>query len=584
MIKVLFSAFSIALLFSGCNYHQNKVETTYNSELKQLSFKEDEKTLRSMINESYAKQTYVNLSHPKKLNEVLKDLGNITNRIYVLDINSENIDVPTIPSNIFKVTDFFILKRYIEDRTNYTITIEKNMFHKARPKVVKVSHKSNKMFKKQKVELASKDTSVADTLDRVAHATGYNVVYLQDDGIKIATQTQENSGEIEFIKASHISFASETSDALEVLNYISNALNLYIDIDHENKLIKIGKYQVKYFKLAMNNLDIQGSLEAKAIGSSETAMTESGGSNIATQASIKVFDELEEDINNVIEKNSEFDKKNAYARIDKVTGEVTAKASKKTMNQIQEMIHRFNSTYSKMTEFELDVIDVLVKRKVGVGIDIDLIKNAVIKDTALTIATDFSANSIATVTNTRGNGSSSFLVDAINDFGTIVNRKKYVFTMHNHIPYSRKKATITTYAKNSKLVQTGTTPTGSPTYNTEREMAEAYDGFVFKGKPMIDGSKVSLNLNIYFSALLNLNEKVSGTETWAEPEISDDSFAGEIKATDGDVFVIDSLSIKGKAENYKGIVPIPDFVLGGANNNEYVKRELILLGKVKIRN
>lgn len=405
---------------------------------------------------------------------------------------------------------------------------------------------------------------------------------MQDDGANDVGG--KNAEGIEYTKAKHLSFSRKLVTAYDILKYVSESLNLYVDIDHANKIIKISKYKVKYFKLVTNNLIIQGSMEAKEVSSDgESSSSSSNKNNMSAQTSIKVFGELEDGLKDIILKNTKFDNKNAYVQIDKVTGEIAAKASKKTMDQIQEMIQRFNDTYGKMIEFELEVLEVLVRKKIGGGIDLSIVKDAVLKDTKIDFVTNFTNNGQLTVKNTTGNGSSSFTTEALNNFGTIVNRKKYVFNMHNNLPYSRNKATTIEYDKVSSLVQTGTTATGAPLYTTKRETGEVNDGFVFLGKAMVDGERISINLNLNFTALLKLNKKVLGDETYESPEISKDSFSGEIKINSGERFVIDSLSVKAKAKDYEGLVPLEDFILGGSVENEYLERELIFIGRAIIK-
>lgn len=567
------------LMLGGCSYHQDKVSKDFSTEAAQIVAK-DSKPLLEKIVTIKNKKTGVELTRPKKIGQVLHELGEVEDRIYVVDMNSENIDVPTLQTNSYQIKNFKMLQDYIYDRTNYEVEIIKNKFVKGVPKIVAISHRANKNFKSSYISFQAKNMAVADIFDKIAQATGYNVAFSQDDSRNTGGL---NSEEIDYIKARHMSFSQDNTSAFEALNYLSNALNLFIEIDHQNKLITVNKYKVKYFKLAMNNLDIQGSMEAESLSSGDVSNEMPAQAKTASQVAIKVFDELEEDITSVLQRNNKFDQQKGYIRIDKITGEVTVRSSKKSMEQIQSMIQRFNDTYGKTVEFELDVFEILVKRDLGGGVDVSLIKDALARGTALSLETNFNANPQMQITGTSTNRDITAAVEAMNEFGKVVNRKTYVFRMHNHIPYSRVKATTVTYTKKSSLVQTGTTPTGAPLYNIERETGELRDGFVFVGKPMVDGQNISMNLNLSFSTILELKEVTVGDERYQEPEISNDTFTGEIKIRNGERFVIDSLSVKGKAENYKGIVPINNFIIGGNMGNQYVEREIVLVGSARVR-
>lgn len=576
----------LSLGLTGCfsKGQESLAKKDYNNAVDEMK-SPNKNELKEITKETLDRRGVINLKYTKKMSKVLGELSDLAGVLYVLDQNSPDVDVPTITnSNLYSIATLEELASYMESRTNYTLGIN-NKLDLNKPKIISVSHKANKNFKTSEVMVEIKNANVAETLDRVAQATGYNVAFYQDDDNTPIAMGVNSINQIDYIQAKHISFNKDVANAYDILNYMAKSLNIYIDVDHYNKLIKIKKYKVEYFKLFMNNLEIAGSLGAGSVNSGSTASTSSSkeASDLATQASIKVFNELEENIKKALGANNDFDNKKSYILLDKVTGEVSVKSTKNSMEQVQEMITRFNQTYGRMIEFRLEVYEIIVNRNSEAGIDVTgALANLFKTSKGLTFAT---ANTSLTpnVTLANSDATNKAALAMMNEFGTVVNQKSYIFYMHNHIPYSRTKATSITYTKKLTLTQTGTTSAGTPTYTTTREVGEINDGFVFKAKPMIDGDDVSLNLNVAFSSLVNMASKTVGTDSYEEPEVSNDSFSGELKIKNGERFVIDSLNVKTKSENYNGVIPLKDFIIGGDSNNKYLNKEIVLVGSVKIK-
>ena len=148
--RIVLSGLLATLLFSGCT--TKLLNDDYKSYSKQgyKDLKEGNKnsiTQKIKEDEIRNKKNYIDLSISKDLSAVLKELGIKNNRVYLLC--GKDITLKKSPSSkLLNITDFNDLKKYIEDTTNYTITITNNKYIKNRVKqVMLIDKKAKKVFK-----------------------------------------------------------------------------------------------------------------------------------------------------------------------------------------------------------------------------------------------------------------------------------------------------------------------------------------------------------------------------------------------------------------------------------------------------
>ncbi len=579
---MLFAAATI-LFFGGCSEKQEvitRIKDTNVEEVLKYNDTKDQSLLSklNLQNKKGYKREFIDYSENLNISKALRQLSEIEGVLYLLDRESTDIVIPSLPmSNLYKINNIAAFTKDIELRTDYTISIKdnsENRFVLNAPKVIVVEHKDKKLFENLKLgEVMWKNgTDVTEFFDGIVRDAGFNPLYNNKDGAARLSKNDFNNIVSEYMSAENINIDTTNMNAIDFFNYLSKALNLYIDIDYKDKIVHVNKYKRKIFNIAMNNLVIEGSLGTKSVSNENTK-----DSDIASKVKIKVFSELEESIKQIIEKNTEHDSKNSSFDIDDVNGQVTVKATKLTMDEVIKKIDKFNKTYNKAVDLYITIYDVLIERKLGGGIDISLVKQAVDgASSAFTLATQLHTEKKLQFTKDFGGGKSAdFVADVLNEFGEVANNKTYVYRLTNHIPFYRTNGIKTTYTAKLDYVQTGTDDKGVPIYDKERDIETIVDGFIVKAKPMIHKDQVSLNLNIDFNVLLKMNDVTVGGDVYQEPVTSEDKYSGELKFRNGQTVLIDSLNVLGKAENYQGIVPLKGFVFGGKENNSYVNREVV---------
>lgn len=559
------------LVFSGCASHQN-VTQTFTEKSKEFKELKDDVTLKSQIKEVVKPDSFV-VTKNKLLSEALQEISALSNTQFLLQ--GEDMPLPYVPS-YKNIHDFNSLKIFIEDTTNKTIRITKNKFVKNRIRTVRLIDKEaiGKDFKNKTFKLTGQDLDLRESLKRFSEKTGFTVVY--NNKIKSTSNGTENSNSDNAFKVKLINY--QCVNAQQFIEYLRYSLNFYIDIDYVNKMCKIEKYRLKEIPLIISNRTISKSGSSEISSSSEASSTAETSSGMQSKIELSVYDALETTIKDLVTNINTKSGDSNYVSLDKNTGIVSIYATNDAMKIISAKIKNFNKSYMETGYVTLTVFELIVENKQDIGSNINYSNKGSIKNSTIGVNTNNisdTVNSIITFANMNAKGTKTLdiIANSLNEIGHILKKTEYGSKIRNHVPSSLKELRVTNYVKNAVAnVETGTASTTTTSSTETAELVSGSDGVLI---PKFDGDEASIYVSLSDTVVESITKETYGTTEINIPITKPRTIDDEYIIKRGESTIVKRIDSYEDADSYKGIVPIKNFLIGGENNKNIVKKELL---------
>ena len=542
-----------ALSFTGCSSHlanedfRIQVANGVNS-----ADRSSDNTLEIMKQkENLADKNYIDVSSNISLKTALDKLGTIDGNIYYVP-NGQNFYLPTISPDAslrLHIDSFRKLASYIKDTTPYVIEIVKNRFKYNAVKIVKVFNRKEMMYDLKKVPFEIKSPiGVADALREVCELTGFNIVYKNDfNGNEKLNISQVLDNRRIYFKGNNV---------FNFLKYISDMFDVYVDVDYDKKLITISKYKTKMFHLLIPdynvNLQSGATIDSGANQNQNQQQTKTVQSSMRMQMTQKFISAIKELVNG---------DSGSKIVIDE-SGNVIVKTTKNNMETIQNMFEKYNNNFSKQVKLNFEVYNFLLNKNYNYGVDFS------IQDAKNNFVTGYITNTIFSHS-FNSNGKKKVNVNMDNNFIELA--KKYTFNtiVVNNIPQEISFIDNKDYIKS---IQTEvTTGTAATTQTTTTDIGTITQGQILTLLARIYGNKVFLKTEFEMSTLNNITEKQIGNNTITLPDVSNNSIPKTFILRMGEKRIVGYYESYQDASKYNGIIPLKGFIVGGNNNQQYVR-------------
>ena len=584
--KIFLSVWVAALLLGGCS------SKNFNADFKEFSDGKFESTkspnyVKDSIKEISNDKRQINLDNVKRVSIALEHLGNIDGKSYILSNDSEDIFLhPIKESHKLGINSFDKLNQYIQDTSNYVIYVKKNRFLKDRVKVVAVKNKD--IFKKDLSNIPFSlegKASVAEVIEQLRFVSGFNVIakHIPVENKKTAASLTKNdrlfddNSVANLFENNYISFAG--NNIMELLNYISNSFNIYVDVDYENKLIVFKKLKSRLFSINLNNVEYSGSLDVKKQMTNDVGQSGDESKSIKTKVKLDILDSLDKSIQAILEKSTN---ESVVYTFNKTVGSIYVKADKETMKEVALIIDNFNNVFDKQIDFQLEIFEFAVTKEFDAGIAL----GATINTTQATgsLATKSITDSIFNLTeNTASNGVTKSITGATLDNKTVklVKQTRHGYILKNSIPYFVDVTDSRSYIKS--ITQETTVTSGVSKTTVTPETSEINEGTVLSVLSKINGNNIEFNIQPKIIKVNGVTTATFDTTTISLPDLSTNTFSSNVILKDGERKVIGYITTYEDVNDYNGVVPIDNFILGGARSKKYFRKETVFVVNAKIR-
>lgn len=575
LILLIFSMFFI----NGCSY-KDMINEEMENKLKVKTLNSD--NLEKQLNISKIRHECLDLSYLRNLEDLLNELSKIEKRVYYLDFSSKNINTPVFNNGIC-VKSFNELNNVLKKTIGYSIKIKDDNLYKNRPKIVKVRnekvHFKNAIYP---ISITNNRQDVAMVLDEIAKNYNYNITYNQEDlnvGGNISSSRDQKKAN--YFTGKYINFKGKKVE--DLLDYISDSLNLYYEVYPDKRLIKFSKFKTKRFKLIIENTVIDTVLSPNADGSSSSnagsnnssssgsssASSTSSISSFASKYKVKLYEKIKDAIETILDKKNT--NKKDYVQVFQ-NGTILVKTTKNKMEEIHKIILDYNKSFSQDIELIVETFEVAMSREINQGIDLESLAGK------YTGRTNFNAQ---TVGRRVFNGQKSILVNSLSKYGKVIDIRTIRFSLKNHIPSYKDKRTSRDYFEKIDLVQNGTDENGKTIYNIQPTIGTVLYGLQGVALASTMGDKINVRISMVASALESIQEVKRGDSTVTLTTKNNDDFIFDGSMKNGERRIMDALYLKSDSNDYKGIIPIDDFIIGGNRGGKYIRRAIVFVVQVK---
>ena len=575
--KIICSIAASIMLFSGCAQRENNLFKTQVEE----GFKNAKNiNINKEIKQISLKDKYIDFSIDKDLKSALKELSILDpDSVYILKDDSKNIIFPNLntqDSQKLDINTFYKLKHFVSQTTPYVLKLETNPFRKG-IKIVEVLNKNaiKNNIEKTPISIHGK-ISLNELLNQISKITGFSIIF-KDMSLKnntnnsntftpthAAANTQTQTANTNspapipvfappFLlknNQQYIDFSGKTIG--DFLTYIANQFNLFVNIDYQNKLIIFQKYKTFTFPLIIPNIEEKTTASLNKNSSSGTTNTDS-----------LQFDYTDNFITNFVNSlQKTFPDDNIYYS----AGTIYAQLTKNDYENISEMINSFNSQFQKKAKIKIDVYAFLVNKNFNIGSDLSLKTNYV------NFITNFLTANILKVANVPHTSlQKSASLNLNNNFIKYVKHYSFEDTIVNNISVINDLSSERNYIES---IQTTTTTGTATSTSVQTNIGQIHQGQEFIVFPKIYSNKIFLRILFKTSALDNLEEKTIAGNTIMLPTVSIKNIPINTTLRYGERKIVSVIQTFTNANQFKGIVPLEGFIIGGDNQHQYV-RELI---------
>lgn len=580
---------AISLVFNACSVKSEKGE--FNKEFKDFTSENFKKTttkdyVRNSINEVIDANKAISLENTKRLSSLLEDVGEIDGKSYMLSNDSEDVFIRgTKNSHRLKINSFEKLNEYIQDTSNQFIYIKKNRFLKNRIKIVAIKNKEKieKSLKRIPFTVEGK-MAVAEILEEVRNVSGFNLIAKKSNVVKEEEKTDKAITEKlfsedsldELFENTFISFSGR--NIMELLDYISIAFNIYIDVDYERKTIIFEKLKSKVFSITLNNIEYDGTLDVKKSIKNDVGDSGSEDKSVKTKIKLEIMESLEENLNTILNSSTV---EGRVLSFNKSVGTIFVMADKKTMGEIARQIKIFNDVFNKQIDFKLEIYEFAISKDFEAGISL----GANINTANLTgkLATTVITNSIFNIGTKSSNENTKSIsgVKLNNKTVRLLKQIRHGYILKNSIPYFIDVTNSRSYVKTIKTTTTITN--GIENTKTTPETSEINEGTVLSVLAKVNGNKVEFNLQPKIVRVNSVETATYGEDTISLPDLSINSFTSNVVLKNGEKKIIGYLTSYEDTKEYDGVLPIEDFILGGASSKKYFRKETVFVISADIR-
>ena len=619
------------LLFSGCaqkiayihkhavdevKYKRFKKELLHTATDKKLMLKDD-------IKEHIAKNDYLSLDTPVSLQTALDRIGELEHKFYYLTDEAKKVVIP--PTRGFKVHTFKELNAYLRSVSKYRLRIIKNRFVKNLPKVVDVYDQEAKYSKLANIPftIRSRNFDFKRAMRLLSLKTGYSIIYDNTNfqssdvsGYSMTTSSSTTGGAIT-VTATTASTTTNTNakpqqermtlegieelannididkiplsysgkSVADFLDYIGEALNLYIDVNHKKKIIYISKYKPHTFMLQFMNYGITLNDFYEATGGENgtegatTATTATGTTGTEGEGTTsKIYDLIKNNISAILIRNGE---QPSYV-VNDLTGQVSVKCTKKSYQEISDYIKKINDLFSKKIKLVVTTYQVLIDKNFNSGIDVLFARASTTRNFMAMFNTQYSKDgSQIEVKKDTPNSSGDYFAKVLNEIGYIWKRDSKEYTLNNLVPFTIDDTTQTKYLASKQVTQQATQ--AGTTINTSYNTDVYKEGTQSTITPKInrDGT-ITLKLDVVNNEKIAIQkEQIDQNTMITLPSVREKKYTRFLTLHNGDELIVYAEEMMDSADKYKGLIPLEDFLIGGNQNSGYVRKEIITTYKVQ---
>ena len=570
MKKTLILVAGSLFLLSGCAKHFNHVfKENMHGDVK-LSKNID---FHNYVKEKKNKDFFIDFSVNRDLKSAIATLNrHDKNNVYILENTQEDIIFPDLTTNDSKklhIDSYYKLKNFIAKTTNYIIKV-KNPFVKGIKKIIVMDKErvKNNIFN-YPFQINGK-ISVENLLRQISKITHYSVIFENNSITKNISNISNNSNNMpspppppninnvsspssangnnilmrqSTLKlnytppsgAKEVDFSGHTIG--ELLTYLSNQFNYFVDVDFKNKLIIFKRYKTFTFNMIFPDATINNKL-AKTKATPYIT-------NIIT--SIKSFI-----------KDGQIDYKN---------GIVIAKITKQDYPVLSSLIKKINSEFLKQAKINVDIYVFALKKNINFGADISLITSKI------KAITSYNANPVLTANKFSANSDNSVL--------SFITKYSFYNRIINKVPITLNFDKDQDYIKS--IQQTTTTSTASTT-TTSTQIGTIVDGQTFTIIPNIYSNKVFLKTLFTNQNNEALIEKNFGNNVIMLPTNTKETLPNAAILKYGERKIVGVYQIYKRVDENKGLIPSDVNIISRVIGNtkiQYIREVIAIVVSVK---
>ncbi|MDD5373323.1 MAG: hypothetical protein PHO62_07865 [Sulfurimonas sp.] len=547
--------------------------------------------LESEFKEIIVTPTEVDISTPKTIKSVLRELQDIDSKIYMLDSGSKNMEIPI--NKRFKIKSLEDLKSYLSTTTDYTVEVASNKFRVDLPKMIRIIHKNSVLqnIVKQSIPLSivsqNSHMTAKDALVAVSKETKFSLIFKYANLANAKTSLDALSGQgvsnfggaggqnlnVGIFDNAIINF--QGNNLADFFSYIENSFDVYVDVDYEKKQIVISQIKANFLKLALSDVFIE-SKESQTTGSNDN---KSGGKLTTSNIYIKMYKELENKLNAVFGLSSgattgAAQATNEYYKIDSNNGEALIVAGREKLERAREVINSFNENYSKSVYVDFRIYEVLVYNDNRLGSKISGSSGR------FNMNLNSEASSVLDFTRTTGTLTLNTFIDSLHKYGHVIKGYRVSSRMTNNIPKSLQLTTMDEYV--SRITDNTTTATGVTNTQISNETTTLIYGKTITMKPSVFSDSCAIEIDFQATGKPSLQTRNLGNnQIEIATNKTNDIYRDIVRLRNNETVIVNTIQDSMAASEYSGVVPIENFIIGGTSDKSFLKRETIYIISLK---
>ena len=324
--KILLPFTVFSLLFVGCSeksFHDEMINKTKQSFDKKEYDDIKQSYSDTLVDEKFKNKEFISIIEDKSLGDILKEMELIDGNLYYL----KSSDI-LIPKSRIKIHNIQELNEYLN------VVLDEELSIKKSGSIYLVNLLSTSETRKQSIEnlpfALEGQISVEELIKLITAQSGYEV--------NIGNYIENRSD----FQNSIITISSKSLK--DVLNSLSHAKDVFIDIDYDTEAINIKRYKDIVIELNIPLLEMKSS--------SQTSTQETTGeSKVENTSSIVLYDELDKMLKNIISS----DKISTY-HIDKSSGLIFLKSTKSVETTVRNIAKAYEASFAKEAVIEFERI------------------------------------------------------------------------------------------------------------------------------------------------------------------------------------------------------------------------------------
>jgi hypothetical protein len=167
----------------------------------------------------------------------------------------------------------------------------------------------------------------------------------------------------------------------------------------------------------------------------------------------------------------------------------------------------------------------------------------------------------------------------------LLSQSRYGYILKNSIPYYVDFTTSQNYVKTIETKEEGTgtdkTTKITPSIETTSE------GTILSVLAKINGNKIEFNLQPKIVTVDNTLTQNFGSDaeqqTITLPKVNLNTFSSNIILRDGEKRIVGYMTSYEDSNNYNGMIPLENFVIGGATTRKFIRKETVFVVSATIR-